>query len=57
MFENFRQWYRRYYTEITWFLIGWLVMSGLVSLHNNDLEGAIISFALAAVNYFLSKRP
>jgi hypothetical protein len=54
--EKIRQWYLQYYTEITWFLIGFLVMAGFNNLGQGDYTGALINFGLAYVNYFFSKR-
>ena len=56
MFENFRRWYLRNYTEITWFLIGFLVMDGLVAFGNHNYGDALLSWGLAAVNYFFARR-
>lgn len=56
MLENFRRWYLRNYLEITWFLIGFLVMAGLSDLGQGDYVGAILSFGIAYVNYIFSKR-
>jgi hypothetical protein len=56
MWEKFRSWYLENYTEITWFLIGFLVMDALVQLGNGNLGGALLSSSLAVVNYVLSKR-
>jgi hypothetical protein len=56
MLDNFRLWYLRNYTEITWFLIGFLVMSGLVDLGDGNYTGAVISFGIAYINYIFSKR-
>ena len=56
MLENVRSWYLRNYSQITWFLIGFLVMAGLSDLSKGDLPGAILSFGLALVNYFFVKK-
>ena len=56
MLDNFRRWYLLNYTEITWFLIGFLVMSGLTDLGTGNYTGAVISFAIAYINYIFSKR-
>lgn len=53
---KFRQWYMTYSNEITWFLIGLLVSSGVDALARHDYAGATISFVLAYVNYFFNKR-
>ena len=56
MLDNFRMWYLRNHIEITWFLIGFLVMAGFSDLGSGDYTGALISFALAYLNYLFSKR-
>jgi hypothetical protein len=56
MFENVRQWYLRNYTEITWFLIGFLVMAGLSDLSQGDYTGAVLSFGIAFVNYLFARK-
>lgn len=56
MLENFRSWYLRNYTEITWFLIGFLIMAGLQDLGQGNYVGATISFALAYINYVFNKK-
>jgi hypothetical protein len=52
----FRNWYLQNYTQITWFLIGFLVMAGLIDLVQGDYVGSAISFGLAYVNYILGRR-
>lgn len=42
-------------TEITWFLIGFLTLSGLQDLGRGDYLGAAISFGLVWLNYSLNK--
>ena len=54
--DNIINWYHRNYTEITWFIIGFLVMAGFNDLGNDNYTGALISFALAYINYLFSKR-
>jgi hypothetical protein len=54
--ENIRQWYLRNHTEITWFLIGFLIMAGFTDLSTGDYTGAIISFGIAYINYLFSKQ-
>ena len=56
MLDNFRNWYIRNYTEITWFLIGFLVMAGLTDLGEGNYAGAVISFGIAYVNYIFSRK-
>jgi hypothetical protein len=54
--NSIRQWYLRNYTEITWFLIGFLTFAGLQDLSRGDYVQAVISFALVAINYSLAKK-
>lgn len=52
--NKFKQWYMYNATEITWFLIGFLVFAGLQDLSMGNYVGAAISFALAYINYKLN---
>jgi hypothetical protein len=54
--EKLRQWYFNNYTEITWFLIGFLVADGIAALGNGRYVNALISFSIAGINYFISRR-
>jgi len=54
--NKIRDWYLRNYIEITWFLIGFLVMGGIVDLTEGDYTGSIISFGVAYLNYLFVKR-
>jgi hypothetical protein len=56
MLDNFRNWYNRNYIEITWFLVGFLVMAGIVDLGSGDYVGAVISFGIAYINYLFIKK-
>jgi hypothetical protein len=56
MIENFRNWYIRNSNEITWFLIGFLTMSGLFALSTGNYTSAALNFVLAWANYALNKR-
>ena len=51
--DNFIQWYRRNSLEITWFLIGWLVFSGIDCLLRENYGFALVNFALVYFNYKL----
>ena len=53
--NSFRQWYLNNQKEITWFLIGFLTLSGLQDLGSGDYVGALVSFGLAWINYALNK--
>jgi hypothetical protein len=52
--NKFRQWYLRNAKEITWFLIGFLTLSGLQELIAGNYIGAAVSFGLAYINYKLN---
>ena len=52
--NKFRQWYLNNAKEITWFLIGFLVMAGLQDLSVGNYVGASVSFILAFINYKLN---
>jgi len=51
MLQKFRSWYLTNHTEITWFLIGFLCYSGLLSLGRGDYVGAVVYFGVAYINY------
>jgi len=44
-------WYKKYYTEITWFLMGWLVLSAMINISNENYLGAFTNVILAGANY------
>lgn len=56
MWNKFRNWYLDNYTEITWFLIGFLSMDALVQFSHGNWGGALLSAGLAVVNYVFVKR-
>jgi len=53
--DKFIEWFRQNQYEIGWFLIGWMTMAGLQSLHRGDGIGALLDFGLAYLNYRLIK--
>jgi hypothetical protein len=56
MLQQFRAWYLRNQTEITWFLIGWLVLAGVYDFGRGEYIGAAVLWIIAAINYaFLRK--
>jgi len=52
--NKIKQFFYQYRTEITWFLIGFLVMAGLQDLSVGNYVGALVSFGLAYINYKLN---
>jgi hypothetical protein len=56
MLQQFRAWYLRNQTEITWFLIGWLVLAGVYDFGRGEYINAALLWIIAAINYaFLRK--
>jgi hypothetical protein len=51
--NKIKQFFYRYRTEINWFLMGWLTLSGLHSLAQGDYLGAAFSWGLAYINFKL----
>jgi hypothetical protein len=56
MFSKFKFWYLDNYSEITWFIIGFLTWAGLNDLSHGDYTGAVISFGVAFINYLFVKK-
>ena len=56
MLNRFRQWYLANATEITWFIIGAMIMSGLIYFGQGMYINALISFAIAAANYWFRNK-
>jgi hypothetical protein len=55
MIERFTIWFATYSTEITWFLVGWLVMAGIVQVERGNYISSLIDFGFAYLNYILWK--
>lgn len=49
-------WYSSNYSQITWFLIGFLISAGLTDLARGDTTDAVINFALAGINYLFVRK-
>jgi len=56
MLENFRRWYLKYQVEITWFVIGWLALGGMVNFGQGDYVSALVLWGIAFVNYVFVKK-
>jgi hypothetical protein len=54
--NKFRQWYLLNQTEITWFLIGFLCYSGLISFGQGNYVGSVVAFGIAYINYYMQKK-
>jgi hypothetical protein len=51
--KQFVDWVNKYYVEITWFLIGWLVLSAMINVGNENYLVALTNTVLAGANYLL----
>jgi hypothetical protein len=51
----FRQWYLTHATKITWFIIGAMIMSGLIYLGQQMYLNAAVSFAIAWANWYFGR--
>jgi hypothetical protein len=56
MLESFRQWYLANSTQITWFIIGAMIMSGLIYFGSGQWINAIICFGIAWANWYFSNK-
>ena len=54
--NKFRAWYFRNYTEITWFIIGWLALNTVQDFVRGDWLGVIINIVLILINYSFWRR-
>ena len=54
--NSFKQWYLDNATQITWFIIGAMIMSGLIYVGNGMYINAGISFAIAWANWYFARK-
>ena len=54
--SDFLYWMHKHGERISWFIIGFLTFQGLEEIHRGDYNGALLSFAIAGLNVFLSLR-
>jgi predicted exporter len=54
--SKFRRWYLTYWTEITWFIIGWLAMALLEAIGRQQWTTALIDAGLIYINYAMARR-
>ena len=52
----FRQWYTKYYTEITWFVIGWLGLAAVYDISHGNWPGLAFDLVLIAINVVFWKK-
>ena len=55
MMSQFRNWYVRHQDAITWFVIGWLTLSMLDNIIQQNYIWAVVQAVLIWINYKLSK--
>ena len=55
MLERFRHWYLANSTQITWFVIGAMIMSGLIYFGQGQLLNAVLCWAIAAANWYFNR--
>lgn len=49
-------WYSRYYLEISWFIIGWLVMNTVTDFGRGDWPAVALDLLLIFINYMFARR-
>jgi hypothetical protein len=54
MLERFRHWYLANATQITWFIIGAMIMSGLIYFGQGQWLNALVCFVIAAGNWYFN---
>ena len=54
--DKFIYWFQTHYTEIVWFLIGWLVQAAMIQFARGDYFGGLVDLGLAYFNYALYSR-
>jgi hypothetical protein len=53
--NSFKQWYSDNAIKITWFIIGAMIMSGLIYFGSGQYVNALISFAIAGANWYFAR--
>jgi hypothetical protein len=53
--NRFKQWYSDNAIKITWFIIGAMIMSGLIYFGSGQYVNALISFAIAGANWYFAR--
>jgi hypothetical protein len=56
MLERFRNWYLTNATQITWFIIGAMIMSGLIYFGQEQYLNAVLCWFVAAANYWFRNK-
>lgn len=53
--DKFLNWYNENFTEISWFIVGWLSMSCIEQLSRGNWVAALFDAGLCYFNYYLWK--
>jgi hypothetical protein len=56
MLNSFRQWYLTNAVQITWFIIGAMIMSGLIYFGQGQLLNAVFCWLIAAANWYYNRK-
>jgi hypothetical protein len=56
MLERFRHWYLDNAVEITWFVIGAMIMSGLIYFGQEQYLNAVLCWFVAAGNWYFNRK-
>ena len=54
--NNIVRWYQRNYTEITWFIIGWLSLDFISEFAVGNYGGMLFDAVLITLSYYLNKK-
>lgn len=54
--RQFLDWYYDNFEAITWFIMGFLTMGGIVRLEHGQYDEALLEFVLVGINYWMLKR-
>lgn len=52
----FRKWYTTYNAEITWFLVGFLLMGAMWDFSKGNTTNALLTFCIAIANIVMYRR-
>jgi len=53
LWNSFTRWWIHNQDAITWFIIGWMSMAGVIEIGNENYLYAALDFAVAYINYAL----
>ena len=56
MINKFFKWYETHYTQISWFLLGWLTLAALDDFARSQWGNMSLNLGFIALNYFMYSR-